>query len=251
MKISTLVIAILINIALFSEASAACLPSTNSSSRLTLADFPFGGGNGFSLQASFPYSFKELEELYHESYHSQKRLTHHAYQGDSGDFKIPFRNQTLNLPEGVVTHLSHALDEFLVQKKIRHLFFPDAGHAHLLLPETSVHYGKNNLSPAEYQEILSSENFVILLHTREQVDFLDREILHPLEFQERNLLIDFSSKTHKVLDLNEHEFGNMFGINQIEGFQYTSFSFYFQANEKGCLELDKSNIKYDLSLRFH
>jgi hypothetical protein len=236
---------------LFSPLAMACLESVHSPIRVTLADFPFSGANSYPSTASFPYRFNELHELYEQSYRSQKRLTHHAYKNTDGQWHVKFRNQALSLPQSLLDHLISSLDHFVIERKIRHLYFPDAGHAHILLPASSAHYNKSNLTPDDFQDILESQNFAILLHTREQVDFFDPQTLHPLEFQERNLFIDFSSRTKQVLRLEDHDFGDMFGINRLEGYDYTSFSFYFHAHERGCMKLNQSNINFDLSLRFH
>ena len=234
---------------------------------VTIGDFPFS----FSPESRFRrgqkivYDTSQLDQLFDQYYYSGRRITHHGvHLKDTNKVLFNVRDQIISLEADIIFELLQSLENGVRQGWIRHLFFPDAGHAHLMVPDQQT--ADYDLSdPMQLSQLINSGNFALLLHVNEQFDWSSIEIgscEHEVLSSQRNLLFKPSSQrlpeesSLQVLALEKHAFSGNWVIRETKGWKMAkSQTLYFHSSNAGEFDYyhegENQLLKIDFSFRFH
>lgn len=230
--------------------SAEC-PASPSQDDVNIGDFPFQSEPGEGASVIFEYDTSAMSELHGEFYASGRVATNRMYN-ESGEWKLSFRNDLVSVPSEFVNHLQIGIDELLKKDAFDYLFFPDAGHAHIMLRAGKEFSGKSLLSESELEKLLADGDLALLFHSGEQLDYGHQDTSRSVF--ERNSVVEFSSRYESgpesyLLPITERQ-----EIVQrvLDGYDYTSMTIYFHASQSGCLRAESADdYFYDISMKFY
>ena len=209
------------------------------------------------------HSIVSMIESYEEMYRSDKRLVNRAYfEVESNQFVINWQKYggkftKIVIPENFIKNMILQIEEGLRREYAHHIFFPDMGHNHFLVP---LEYYNSKVKEAGnvgqmIEMIIRHPEIKMVYHTSEllKVKREDRKTLIPdpqlqWRYYLRNLvgLNDGSGKIeiHKQLE------GNYNTVRSEEGYKWWGAGFYIHASKNGCIPFyDKGVLKYfDISI---
>lgn len=211
------------------------------------------------------YTKDQMDERYEEIYDSGRRLIDRArwnekthryeliYQSSRYRKPVPITSRFI---DSVRSHIERALQLGYA----RHIFFPDMGHAHLLI---SKHYFDEVIKHIPFAQqhevyirVLEHPETRFLYHTAEQLEMLDEQ--HELlpgkylgwRYYTRNLVVRNNSDGIIDIHRNLESIGNT--VCQVESpHRYWSAGFHMSASKDGCFsyQLNDKTYRFDISLR--
>jgi len=210
------------------------------------------------------YTLDEMETKFTELYHSGKRLADRArWNAKEKRFELIHRSFdvekivpiTYEFIDSVRNHVEHGLE----LGYFSYVFFPDMGHAHLLIPvvddENSIIRLPADRQHEVYEWVLSNPDSRFLYHTAEQLKMLDdsNEVLSDRRigwrFFTRNLIANNNSSGHLAIYNNLDSIGNTV-CTAPDNYYLWSAGFYISASKDGCFSYTHDNKTYhfDISL---
>lgn len=196
-----------------------------------------------------------LEEDFNELYTSERRLKNRVYW-DEGlrSYRIPSRDgsDTLNVPIEFIENLRLHLKTSLQRGYAEFLLYPDLGHFHLLIPDSSrvlPHF-----SPG-WEEALSNSNALMLFHTGEMIRFKKGssgtgELVEDPWLQWRYYTRNFWGRNNgspelPVVFARDQSYNT---VRRLEGYREAGV-FLVSGNQSGCfaVELGTRSIFFDLA----
>lgn len=233
-------------------------------SPVTIGDFPFAADPDLPQKRRFSYDRSSMNQLFDEFYYNDRVLANRAEPTNSlGHSYIPVRSEIIIIENQILERFISALESFIQQGLIQHLFFPDAGHAHVLLPTNGSLDADSTISPQSLEKALNSGNFALLLHVNEQFDFQSirhHECSYESVISSRNLFyrpsVTKEQADHFAMLSTQHQPTDGYrGIKTVEGYTTTSSSLYFHSNQHGHFEYFHAGrdrvLKLDFSMQFH
>lgn len=239
---------------------------TETENGVTIGDFSFG----FSPESvrkrgkSVYYSSEAMAELFDEFYYSDRVLKNRGLvQPDRQTVKFPSAKGELNVETHVIKNFISGLEEGIVKGLINHLFFPDAGHAHILLPTTRPKPALNDLRSIE--KALNNGDFALLLHVKEQFDWNSSNVSDCEKnamLSQRNLVyhphnVNKPGEAIQVLNVADHTTTGNFIINGVPGYygSTSSKSIYFHSSKNGVFtyynEKESKEMNIDFTFKFY
>ncbi len=211
------------------------------------------------------YSAREMDERFGEIYHSGKRLMDRARWNESeARYELTMKSGgkkvavpiTRRFIDSVRSHIETALNLGYV----RHVFFPDMGHAHLLIDQTFydevIRHVPVGQSHDVYVRVLDHPETRYLYHTAEQLKMLDEQ--HRVladkylgwRYYTRNLVGRNDDEGRIEIHRNLDSLGNtVCKVNSQH--RYWSSGFHVSASKDGCFSFRHRDEvrRFDISLR--
>lgn len=220
------------------------------------ADEPVIYSNFFS----WGYTPEAMAARFDEIYTGAERLADRArYDAARDQFILPDTpawGGEVVLPRAFVESVRAHVERALAFGYVDHVFFPDMGHSHFFIPQTSWddRYAGRPVTglSAMRAELLADPGLRVLYHTAEQLQMLDEED-HVLpdrhiqwRFYTRNLVGDAEGRLDLITDLEQK--ANT--ARDLPGHHYYGGGFNISANADGCFPyVHDGEVRYfDLSL---
>lgn len=190
----------------------------------------------------------EAREAYEDLYQSSRRLGRRAHRPDlESNFRLPVSEvRAVDLPpvfrEAVLSHVRQALDQGYAD----FVFYPDFGHAHLLVPSDFK---------GDPWDHLDSPEILFLYHTAELIRLrhgavLDGELVADpwlrWRYFTRNMIGRNDSRAGLSIRFEREARYNT--VRSIPGFRQFGF-LSLSANKNGCFEVQRQNSRNQESLR--
>lgn len=211
------------------------------------------------------YTKEEMDERFSEIYDSGKRLLDRArWNEESNRYELVYVSSKFRKPvpinsrfiDGVRNHIERALQLGYA----RHVFFPDMGHAHMLIANPYYEEVISDIPVSQLHEVyvgaLAHPETRFLYHTAEQLNMLDKQ--HHLlpdkylgwRFYTRNLVA--RNNTNGTLDIHRNLESIANTVCQVKSpHRYWSAGFHISASKDGCFSYqhDDETFRFDISLR--
>lgn len=204
-----------------------------------------------ALQAE---SIKDLEVEYKKLYESEKRLNGRFYWSDEKRVYVADRPRgSVEIPDVFLQSLTSHIETALERGYADFLFYPDMGHAHLLLPKEERTEGSR---PSD-SEVLNSPDLKVLYHTGELLRMRSGSVHNGPVSSDPWLAWRYHTRNFIGRNDARQEVAVVFGgqgggyntVRSLEG--HLEFSrIYFSAHKDGCFKahVKGKTIFFDISL---
>ena len=211
------------------------------------------------------YAKDQMDEKYAEIYDSGQRLIDRArWNEKTHSYELVYRSSRYRKPvpitsrfiDSVRSHIERALQLGYT----RHIFFPDMGHAHLLISKPYYDEVIRHIPVAQQHEVyiraLAHPETRFLYHTAEQLEMLDeRHELLPgkylgWRYYTRNLV--GRNNSDGIIDIHRNLESMANTVCQVKSpHRYWSAGFHVSASKDGCFsyQQDDKTYRFDISLR--
>ncbi len=228
-------------------------------SQETLADSQLRA-NDFIWNYSLESMAKAFQQIYNQF---DKRLPQRMYwDSEQKIFILPYMTQRgggVKVPRRFIENLKNHILTAYNQKYIDHVFFPDMGHSHFLIPLSKWNKVYDPIPVVEfsrmYEKFLADPDLKILYHTAEQLQTLDQQdqVLPDPKIQwrlkTRNIVGTNNGKNKLTVLQNPGSKANT--VNELANYKWWGSGYNLSAHRNGCISLIKSNgeeLRFDLSL---
>lgn len=231
---------------------AQCAPESVADSQLK--------GNDFIWNYSLETMAQAFQQIYNQD---DKRLPQRMYwDSKQKALVLPYlteRGGGVKVSPQFIENLKNHIITAYNQKYIDHVFFPDMGHSHFLIPNakwTKIY----DLIPVSkfsrmYEKFFADPDLKILYHTAEQLQTLDGQdqVLPDSQiqwrFKTRNIVGFNNGKKELLVLQNPASKANT--VDEYPGHKWWGGGFNLSAHRNGCVSLKKPNgeeLRFDLSL---
>jgi hypothetical protein len=211
------------------------LPARPDCSR-PLPDEPYTSRTEWNVIRSKDSASQSWKDLYQ----SGRRLRNRAYLAEDLSYVFP---DGTKIPSRFLNSLKAQIATAIDRKYADHVFYPDLGHVHLLIPE-----GTQDLSD---ESALSRPDLIFLYHTAELYEMRPGGELSPdpwlqWRFYSRNLVGHNDERADVDIAYTDEKYGTVRGL---PGYRQVE-TVYLSTSKNGCFELNtaEGNLKLDLSL---
>jgi hypothetical protein len=227
-----------------------CAPESPGGSKIYSSDFHWG------------YGIDEMRARFKEMYESDKRLPRRAYWSVSkAGYELPYykdRGGVVELPAAFARAVSGHIEAAYRQKVIDGVFFPDMGHAHLLIPKDLYESKYSRYAVKDfgkmYADLFSDPRVEVLYHTAEQLEtrgedgrLVDDEWVRH-RYKTRNIVGKNAPSGDLRFEQNPDSRANTVG--SVDGFHWWGAGFNLSANKNGCFTYSAKgkSYRFDISM---
>jgi hypothetical protein len=224
-------------------AHADCTPAQSKENFITKGDYPI-----FKTLA-------EAEVKYNEVYESGRRLKDRAFAlPESGTIAIAKNGGIVEIAPAFISALTQQMQTALARGYANFLYYPDLGHAHILLPvEKNVDKKYDMQTPAGLQNLLGDSEIKFLYHTAELFQ-LRESMTGPLtsdpwlqwRYYSRNFAASLNDSDNLAVLIETKGVYNT--VRSIDGHSEKA-RVYFSASKDGCfpIQVQGKTLHFDIA----